>query len=412
MKPIILIPGIQATALVNANTFDFSSVWNAFDSIGTALFTKVTGPYISERLQFDPLYDENAGSLIERNHMAHLPYERTVINLATKLLEYGDKSPIYLFGYDWRLSCVQNGKRLYDFTQYLKQKLSANKSDPCESFRFLTHSMGGLVFSCYLSELKGKYADIDKAVIAAPPFRGSPYALVHMIKGDGGAKSFLNSVFGRNEDIRKVVRTYPSVFELLPWYNDSVVYEDNLKNIELTQFNQWQSNIGDDIPELFKARLKDLGDFRRNKMFQLYNLPEELRTRMIILAGSGDDTVTQLKVKREEGKISNFVIIDDKRSVKIAQGDGTVPLPSSTIFKDSVKTLIVFKKGAFAEPTDSLDYHGLFLRDSRVQNILLRFFTMNVLSSKVRAGALVTLQGPNPNWWKSIGDTVVNASPF
>ncbi|MEP7128642.1 MAG: hypothetical protein ABI729_07235, partial [Chitinophagales bacterium] len=251
-----------------------------------------------------------------------------------------------------------------------------------------------------------------KAVITAPPFRGSPYALVHMIKGDGGVKSFFNSVFGRNEDIRKVVRTYPSVFELLPWYDDSVVYEDNLKNIELTQFNQWQSNIGDDIPELFKARLKDLGDFRRNKMFQLYNLPEELRTRMIILAGSGDDTVTQLQVKREEGKVSNFVIIDDKRSVKIAQGDGTVPLPSSTVFKDSVKTLIVFKKGAFAEPTDNLDYHGLFLRDSRVQNILLRFFTMNVLSSKVRAGALVTLQGPNPNWWKSIGDTVVNASPF
>lgn len=412
MKPIILIPGIEATALVNANTFDFANVWNAYDSIGTALGTKLTGPYISERLQKNALYDENVSSLVERNHMAGLPYERTVINLHNKLIEAGDTSPIYLFGYDWRLSCVVNGKRLYDFTQYIKQKLAVNKDDPYEGFRFLTHSMGGLVFSCYLSELKGKYDDIDKAVITAPPYRGSPYALVHMIKGDGGIKSFLNSLFGRNEDIRKVVRTFPSIFELLPWYDKSVVYEDNGKNIELTQFNQWQSNIGDDDLDLFRARLKDLADFRWNKMFQLHNLPEELRTRMIILAGSGDDTVTQLKVRKQQDKISNFVIIDDKRSVTVAPGDGTVPLPSSTIYKDSVKTLIVFKKSLLSEPTDSLDYHGLFLRDSRVQNILMRFFTTNVLSSKVREGVLETLRGPNPNWWKSIGDTVVNASPF
>lgn len=412
MKPIILIPGIEATALVNANTFDFATVWNAYDSIGTALFTKVTGPYISDRLQLDPLYDENMSSLIEHNHMARLPYERTVINLAAKLAEAGDRSPIYLFGYDWRLSNAENGRRLYDFTQYLKKKLSANKSDPCEGFRFLTHSMGGLIFSCYLSELKGKYDDIDKAVISAPPFRGSPYALVHMIKGDGGFKSFLNSLFGRNEDIRKVVRTYPSIFELLPWYDQSVVFEDNRKEVDLTQPGQWQSNIGDDIPELFKARLKDLADFRKNKLFPLHKLPEELRTRIIVLAGSGDDTVTQLQVRKEQDKISNFVIIDDKRSVRIDTGDGTVPLPSATVFKDSVKTLVVFKKGLLSEPTDNLDYHGLFLRDSRVQNILQRFFTMNVLAAKVKAGELTTLRGPNPNWWKSIGDTVVNASPF
>ncbi|MEO6166227.1 MAG: hypothetical protein ABIO46_00670 [Chitinophagales bacterium] len=412
MKPVILIPGIQATALVNANTFDFSSVWNAYDSIGTVLFTKVTGPYISDRLQLDPLYDENMNSLIERNHMAQLPYERTIINLAAKLVEAGDRSPIYLFGYDWRLSNAENGKRLYDFTQYIKKKLSVNKGDPCEGFRFLTHSMGGLIFSCYLTQLKGKYDDIDKAVISAPPFRGSPYALVHMIKGDGGFKSFLNSLFGRNEDIRKVVRTYPSIFELLPWYDQSVIFEDNRKEVDLTQASQWQSNISDDIPELFKARLKELADFRKNKLFPLHKLPEELRTRMIVLAGSGDDTVTQLQVRKEQDKISNFVIIDDKRSVRMDTGDGTVPLPSSTIFKDSVKTLVVFKTGLLSEPTDNLDYHGLFLRDSRVQNILQRFFTMNVLSAKVKAGELTTLRGPNPNWWKSIGDTVVNASPF
>jgi hypothetical protein len=412
MKPIILIPGIEATALVNANTFDFATIWNAYDTLGSALSTKVTGPYVSERLQLNPLYDENVGSVIERNHMARLPYERTVINLCAKLSEQGDHSPVFLFGYDWRLSNAVNGRRLYDFTQYLKAKFAAAKKDQFEGFRFLTHSMGGLVFSCYLGELKGKYGDIDKAVIAAPPFRGSPYSLVHMIKGDGGLKSFLNSIFGRNEDIRKVVRTYPSIFELLPWYENSIVREGDAKPVDLTQMNEWQSNVGDDFPELFAARLKDLADFRKNKLFPLNKLPQELRTRMIIIAGSGDDTVTQLLVRKQQDKISNFVIIDEKEKVKISTGDGTVPLPSATVFLDVVKTLIVFKQNIFNEPTDNLDYHGMFLRDSRVQNIILRFFSMDVLSSKVREGALATLRGPNANWWKSIGDTVMNASPF
>lgn len=412
MKPVILIPGIEATALINANTFDFASVWNAYDTIGTSLFTKVTGPYITDRLQLEPLYDERNSSLIERSHMARLPYERTVINLAARLEEAGDKSPVYLFGYDWRLSNAVNGKRLFDFTQYLKKKLSANKQDPFEGFRFLTHSMGGLLFSCYLTELNGKYDDIDKAIISAPPFQGSPYALVHMIKGDGGLKSFLNSVFGRNEDIRKVVRTYPSVYELLPWYEQSLVFEDSGKQVDLTHSNQWQSNIGDDIPELFRARLRELAFFRKTKLFPLEQLPESLRTRMLIVAGSGDDTVVQLKVRKAEGKINNFVIIDDKRSIKTGTGDGTVPLQSAVVFKDSVKTLLVFKRGLFAEPTDNVDFHGLFLRDSRVQNIILRFFSQHVMAARVQAGELTTLRGPNPNWWKSLGDSVVNASPF
>jgi hypothetical protein len=208
------------------------------------------------------------------------------------------------------------------------------------------------------------------------------------------------------------VRTYPSIFELLPWYENSIIREGDAKPVDLTQMNEWQSNVGDDLPELFAARLKDLSDFRKNKLFPLNKLPQELRTRMIIIAGSGDDTVTQLLVRKQQDKISNFVIIDEKENVKISTGDGTVPLPGATVFLDVVKTLIVFKQNIFNEPTDNLDYHGMFLRDSRVQNIILRFFSMDVLSSKVREGALATLRGPNANWWKSIGDTVMNASPF
>ena len=41
MKPIIFIPGIEATALDNINTFNYNLLWNAFDSVWTSLGAKV-----------------------------------------------------------------------------------------------------------------------------------------------------------------------------------------------------------------------------------------------------------------------------------------------------------------------------------------------------------------------------------
>jgi hypothetical protein len=34
MTPVIFIPGIEATKLVDANSFGFEAVWKAFDIIG------------------------------------------------------------------------------------------------------------------------------------------------------------------------------------------------------------------------------------------------------------------------------------------------------------------------------------------------------------------------------------------
>src|SRR5579871_5334633 len=84
MKPIIFIPGIEATALVNANTFDFQTVWNAYDTVGTSIGTVALGAYMEDKLLINPLYDENIYNIIERNHIARLPYEKTFANITDK----------------------------------------------------------------------------------------------------------------------------------------------------------------------------------------------------------------------------------------------------------------------------------------------------------------------------------------
>jgi hypothetical protein len=403
MKPIIFIPGIEATTLVDSNSFDFEIKWNAYDNLATSLGTKIMGPYIEEKLQENPLYDENERHIIERNHIAHLPYEKTIYNFALKFKD----DPVYLYGYDWRLSNAENGKRLVTYVEYLKKKLGKNN---IQGFRFVTHSMGGLVFSCYLTELKGNFCDIDKAAICAPPFKGSPYAIIHLIKGDGGIKSFLNKIFGRSEDIRKVVRTYPSLLELSPCYDNSMVYEDDQKPLDLTRLDNWQSNICDDIQPLFEARLSALATFRNEQLCKLSGLPAELRSKMIIIAGSKDKTITKLQVIRKKDNINNFVRLDN---MGFDSGDGTVPLNSSTIYTDSIRTIEVEKENLFAELGDNVDFHGFFLRDSRVQNIVIRMFDDRIKSTLKSDKKINELFGSkDKDWWESIGTSVRNISSF
>ena len=410
MKPIIFIPGIEATALVNSNSFDFEMVWNAYDTLGTSLATKITGPYIEDKLLMNPIFDERMDAVIERNHIARLPYEKTFQNLVVKLRDKNDPSPIYLFGYDWRKSNDLNGERLFVFAQYIKGKILA-KGESFEGFRFITHSMGALVLSCYLTQLRNNFEDIGRILLCAPPFAGSPYALVHMIKGDGGFKSFLNSLFGRNEDIRKVVRTYPSLFELVPFYHNAICYDDNQQQLNLFDIEQWQSTIYDDIRAMFLSRLQNLKKFRTEQLCKLDTLPPDLRARMMVVAGSDDRTLVGLNVLREHRGIKNFVILDDKDRCVFGSGDGTVPVQSSTVYKDAVRTLLIPKRSVFHEVSDNIDYHGLFLRDSRIQNILIRFIS-DEQPARVPSRGNTIAAANRLTWWESAADGVLNISPF
>jgi len=139
----------------------------------------------------------------------------------------------------------------------------------------------------------------QQGCILCPALPGSPYAVVHLVKGDGGPKSFLSKKFGRSEDIRKVVRTYPALLELAPWYPGSMAYEDGTPWI----LRIWWLAIQhmDDIENLFRARLTALADFRNNHMCDLSKLPEDLRSRMIIIAGSNDNTLIGLKADKLNG---------------------------------------------------------------------------------------------------------------
>jgi hypothetical protein len=345
--PIILIPGIQGTKLINTNTLDFDTIWSVVQSRYETIYDLL--------LKQDSRFEANPRSLIERGDVEDAAYREIV-----HVFERKTKMPVYIFGYDWRKSSIENGKRLAAYVDYLKEKLSVTK------FNFIAHSMGGMVFSCFLNELQGNYDSIDHGVFAVSPFKGSVSALIALIMGEGGIKFPL---FNSNDEFRKIARTFPSVFEMCPTFPNAVLFE-NGQEVDLFNPDQWQSNVGDDDKAMFLDRvgqMKAFWDPQHPAMLNLKTLPDVVRKRFLILTGHGVDTLNQVIVEpfSPDGRANNFFKFDAPNA--IGGGDGTVPEESANVYKDIILTLAVKKKW-----TD-LSLHALFLNDGRVQTLITRF---------------------------------------
>jgi pimeloyl-ACP methyl ester carboxylesterase len=363
--PTILIPGIKGTTLVNANTLDFDTIWSGIQSKFETIFDL--------ELQLEPRYEAEPKSIIERGDVEDLAYKEAVV-----ILERETRSPFFIFGYDWRQSCRENGQRLFGFVEYLKRKLKVEK------FNFLTHSMGGLVFSCYLKELNGNFGDIARAVLTVCPFLGSVSALYALVVGEGGIKFPL---LNNNDIFRKIARTFPSVYELCPVYDGAVEFAKTAPPgpvFDLYNPKHWQSNISDE--EMFLERLAGLKDFRADNpaVLDLSTLDKKIKQRMLIIAGKQEETKNKVVVKAHNPgkKIRNFFDFDQPS----ADGDGTVPLESATCYKKDVLTLAVKSKWYDGAT------HGFFLNDGRVQTAIKRFFND---------------QTGTGQWWADIAHTVV-----
>ena len=365
MKPTILIPGITGTKLADTNRLDFDIIWSGIQSKYETIHDL--------SLDINAQFEQSAEVIIDRADVEDLAYKEAYYIIKRKL-----EGEVFIFGYDWRRSCVENGKKLKAFVEYLSAKIGETK------FNFLTHSMGGIVFTCFLKTLRGDYSCIDKAILTVCPFKGSVNALVGLIKGEGGIKfPFLNS----NDEFRKIARTFPAVYELCPSYKNAVTFDPQHplagQIFNITDPAQWQSNLSK--IKIFQRRLENLKDFLAGNPgpINLARMDKKNRKRILIVIGRGEKTKTSVNVKKEDPnmRIKNFFDFDQKED----DGDGTVPYVSSSHYKKTILTLSVKSKW-YDKAT-----HGFFLNDGRVQSIIRRFFAGDTNYK---------------NWWSDIGGTV------
>jgi pimeloyl-ACP methyl ester carboxylesterase len=251
--PVIVIPGILGTALINSKTGQ--TVWPS------AFRTSQEGLPISPDLAANN-DDLVPGKIIETVKLARvLPEVYVYRDLLEALRRYagyrdgdwnnpaadGYQDTFYVFAYDWRKDNVTNARELVRRIEQLKSRLQR----PDLKFNVVAHSMGGLI-----ARYAAMYGDADlptgdgpiqptwqgaahisKIVMIGVPNEGSADAFATLVEGYSITEGLRRRVPLLNKlTAEDVVRT-PSVFQLMPHRAAAKFLDENLQALPVDLYD-------------------------------------------------------------------------------------------------------------------------------------------------------------------------------
>ncbi len=246
-RPLIIIPGILGSELVNKDTGE--KVW--------LNFSEVKGDGLS--LPISPDLSKNRDNLIPKQILKTVKVSRflpeisiyqTLIDAVERYGGYtegdwenpdvakGESDKYYVFAYDWRLDNVENARLLMQKIEKLKQKFGNSEM----RFNVVAHSMGGLI-----ARYAAMYGDTDLTENPQPNWDGARHFSKIFMFGtpNEGAMATLDTILngfrigGFEIDTlgSEVAVTSPSVFQLLPHKNAARFYDENLQPIDVNLYD-------------------------------------------------------------------------------------------------------------------------------------------------------------------------------
>jgi hypothetical protein len=232
MRPCIVIPGIQGSALQNAYPLSPATTWSTLTIIGT----KFTAPDFDSLALDDTATADRSELVVTRpSQLLEIAYGPLVSALQGRLAV-----PAYLFPYDWRYSIVQSAQALVQYLNRLKLKAMPTVQGWDGLFDFAVHSMGGLVLRAFLdawSKASDAPIPVGQICFIATPHLGSVEAAVALISGE-------TPMFGGYKELRKLSRTFPSVYELLPRFLPAPFVRAGVP-LDIFNVANWQKNTVD-----------------------------------------------------------------------------------------------------------------------------------------------------------------------
>lgn len=263
--PIIIIPGLTGSELVNSETDEH--VW----------FKPSRSKDDDIRLPISPVLVRNRDKLVPKDIIRAVSFVKflpeveiysELINSLEKRAGYvegkwdnppeaGHESTFYVFAYDWRRDNVENARLLVQKIESLKRKLGR----PDLKFNIVAHSMGGLI-SRYAAmygnaDISGRMRPtwagakhLDRIFLLGTPNEGSIAALDAMLNGFSYFGRGINVPFVR--DISRFdVFTIPSMFELLPQNGALRILDESFKPLKIdlydpTTWDEYGWNVWDD----------------------------------------------------------------------------------------------------------------------------------------------------------------------
>jgi hypothetical protein len=272
--PVILIPGLIGSELVNKNSGD--TVW----------FDLKRAKDDDLRLPISPNLRANKDNLVPRDIVREVQLIKLTpkIEIYQKLIEAmqadgftegkidapaagGDADTFYVFAYDWRLDNVENARILLEKLDNLRTKLNR----PDLKFNVIAHSMGGL-----LTRYAAMYGKTDLTARSRPTWKGASYfnSISLVATPNAGALQSLDSMlngfsfFGSGKINLPFVQnlsrsdlfTIPSIYQLLPHAGTARIFDENLKPLRLDLYNPstwekygWAAYADEDFAKKFDA---------------------------------------------------------------------------------------------------------------------------------------------------------------
>lgn len=322
-RPCIVVPGIKGTKLENIYSLPPASTWSMWGAAEQALG------------------DVDFGSL-SLNSNARIDEAEDVVNRASQLLPIAYRScaqalrgrsdfPVYLFPYDWRYSNRRGAERLVGFVRALQaKKMKGFRSGQWDkTFDFACHSMGGLVFRQFIASWRAAWPNdplpVNRIVFIATPHLGSVDAIEAMIRGE-------TSLFDGRKELRKLARTFPGVYELLPNPGLPNTVIKNNAPLDFFDVHNWQETVtpDPDDPEDFNVEQMHLTAARNfiNKLPDPTDAGYGLANRILVIYGSGGETLRRVTVSDLQNGTKNWYDFDHAET---ADGDDVVLAKSAVL---------------------------------------------------------------------------------
>jgi pimeloyl-ACP methyl ester carboxylesterase len=316
-RPVIVIPGILGTELINSKTGQ--TIWPS------AFRTSTEGLPISPNLEANR-DDLVPGKILETVRLARiLPEVYVYRDLLEALRRYagyregnwnnpeadGDHDTFYVFPYDWRRDNVANARELVQRMRRLKERLQR----PDLKFNIVAHSMGGLIarYAAMYGEADlppddvairptwSGAAHISKIVMIGTPNEGSSDAFATLVEGYSITEGLRRRVPLLNKLTAEDAARTPSVFQLMPHREAARFLDENLKPIDLDLYDAavwkrygWGVINSDEFRREYKGDLEDLDVYlantlkRARRFHEALDAVENANPPVVLLAIGGD----------------------------------------------------------------------------------------------------------------------------
>lgn len=337
-NPVIVIPGITATSLVDDYPLNADKIWTMV----------INREY--ERVALHP--DDMRYEAIEPAHVvagAVFPVYRDLIRaLRYELSPRADQpTPVYAFPHDWRMDIGLTAAKLGAFIDEViaRARLLRHYSDADKlQVDLVGHSMGGLVILEYLVQA-GRGAKVGKVASIGTPFCGSVEAIVKVATG----MSLLTGTEPRERE-REAARITPAIYQLFPSYAGAAV-TDAGRDVDMFNYRNMQSSIVASITEFVRLySVTTKYDQRRERAMEILKdmLSQARLHRRTVqamkladgglrgddwLCIAGVDTRTRVQLTVRDSPRGPWFVIDEDQVVNDLPshrtGDGTVALASA-----------------------------------------------------------------------------------